>query len=235
MTTKKSDFTNNSFTIEFINTYKTEVTPERINDFKMKLAGIESLAEKLAFCKIELKEYLQNIPAETMAASGNTGASNPIFFDRIIQLEIDNIQSLISTTSVITRKQVKSKIILTYNWMGKPQNLTVLHKEMRGVFIDKETKVKDFCNIFENLNTTSIKPVKWIRSATDLLQLLYDMMNAGLIKDETKRMNYQRLIACFCKEDGSQFNQAFRSIFEQIKKDFTPVKTDIKELVKKLK
>lgn len=128
----------------------------------------------------------------------------------------------------------KTKKILTYDWTGKPQNLTVLHKAMKEAFIDNDTKVKDFCNIFGSLNTTEIKPVKWIRSPTELLQFLYEMMKAGLIA-KGNSMSYQRLKACFCKEDGSQFNEALRSIFEQIKKGYTPEKTDIKKLVKSIK
>jgi hypothetical protein len=90
---KSYDFANKNFTIEYIDTYKTEVTPERINVFKNKLAKIKTLPKKLAFCKNELKEYLQNLPAETVAASGNTKAPMPIFFDRIIIIEIEAIEA----------------------------------------------------------------------------------------------------------------------------------------------
>lgn len=147
----------------------------------------------------------------------------------------DNEETQALSTNTSKSTPVNNKKLLTYNWTGKPQNLTVLHKAMKGDFIVKETNVKDFCSIFENKNIVGINPVKWKRTATDLLQLLYEMMKKGLIIDERKRMNYKRLKACFCKEDGSQFSEAFRSIFEQIKKDYTPEKTNIKNLLTNLK
>ncbi len=138
-------------------------------------------------------------------------------------------------TITIKKPQKKVNKLHTYNWIGKPQNITVLHKAMKGIFIDKDTKVKDFCSIFENVDTSEIKPIKWIRYTTDLLLFLFEMMEAGLIKKEIKRMNYKRLNACFCKEDGSHFNEALRTIFQQIKDSITAKKTDIKELVKSVK
>jgi hypothetical protein len=98
---KSNNKPNKNFTVEYIDTYKNEVTRERINEFKLKIGGIESQTEKLAFCKNELKEYLQNIPAETLAASGNIGVSNPIFFDRFIQIEIDAINAEIEKEKLV--------------------------------------------------------------------------------------------------------------------------------------
>lgn len=218
------------FSVEFFETYKNEVTPGRIAAYKKKLESIESLEDKLEFCYQEKKEYLQNISAETFAASGNTGASTPIFFDKIIQLDIDDIERKMKMQG--KKPPAKTKKILTYDWTGKPQNKTVLHKAMKSVFIDKGTGQNDFCIIFENKNTAGIKQVIWLRGATDLLQFLYEMMEAGLIKDERDRMNYKRLTACFCKEDGSQFNEAFKELFNPIKNGFTTQKKDIIELVK---
>ena len=70
-------------------------------------------------------------------------------------------QSIINAISKYQNEQeaIKSvkappslKKILTYNWLGKPHKLTDFHKSMKGVFIDKETSVKDFCKIFEGVN-----------------------------------------------------------------------------------
>jgi len=200
-----------------------------------------------------LRDYLKEADGKKQSLIKNIdNYKHPNNFDwwefNDANLQIHLIDSLISHITSITEENlqnenktkkhqtpVKDKKLHTYNWIGKPQNITELHKAMKGVFIVKETKVKDFCSIFEKVDTARIKQVKWIRLPTELLQFLYEMMKAGLIKDEIKRMSYQRLIACFCKEDGSSFNEAFRSIFEQIKKDYTPVKTDIKELVKRFK
>jgi hypothetical protein len=234
MASKDHNFPNKNFGTEFIETYNKEVTPERINDFKMKLAGIETLAEKLAFCKIELMEYLQNIPAETMAASGNVAVSKPIFFDRIIQTQIDFIEKEIATTLSKNKIPVDKKL-LTYNWTGKKAELIELHKAMKGVFIDKKTNINDFCSLFDSVDTNTIKSVKWIKTPTDLLLFLYEMMENGLIVDERDRMKYKRLQACFLKADGSQFDESFSSIFQQIKNNYTAQKPDIKELVKQFK
>ena len=131
-------------------------------------------------------------------------------------------------------KKITTKTALTsYNWTGKPEELIELHRKMKGVLIDKKTEMNDFCNIFKDANLVGIRPVKWLRSTTDLLQFLYEMMDAGLIKNEIKYMNYKRLQACFIKLDSSKFDESFRSIFQQIKNGITTEKNDIKELVKK--
>ena len=58
-------------------------------------------------------------------------------------------------------------------------------------------------------------------------------MEDGLIKKE--RMNYERLKSCFCKLDGSVFNESLKEILQQIKNDLSPKRDNIIALIKKLK
>lgn len=182
---------------------------------------------------------IQAMPVKGERIADITKGEIPSYKEKIFTEVFAYCNSRLSsyTISKVEKQKVQllHKKILTYDWIGKPQNKTVLFKILKDVFIDKETKVKDFCNIFENVNTAGIKPIKWIMLPTDLLLFLNEMMNEGLIKDERKRMNWLKLNACFCKADGSRFTEALRSIFKQIKDEITTEKKDIKELVKSLK
>ncbi len=127
----------------------------------------------------------------------------------------------------------KQKKINSYTWIGKRQNMNQLYINMKKSYIDKETSYKDFDNIFNNIDIVNINKVKWQKMPTDLLYFIYTMMQKGVLTN-TKRMDYRCLKACFCKADGSTFDENFKEILLQIKKDCV-VKNDIDELIKAIK
>lgn len=203
--------------------------------------------EMVDYCEKELHDISRNnFPVNLLHLSGNRFIGD-FYYSHAIEIreaiasameEVNNPLKLIPASITYEQKDIERKMkkppanIFTYDWTGKQQNKTVLHKAMKSVFIDKGTGLNDFCIIFEKKNTAGIKQVIWLRGATDLLQFLYEMMKGGLIKDETDRMSYKKLTACFCKEDGSQFNEAFKELFNPIKNGLTTQKKDIIELVK---
>lgn len=80
--------------IEFVQAYKREVTDERKKELKEALKRLPNDSERLDYLEHQLHEYLQNVPADLLDVSGRTSypnfpAGTPLFFDRIIQLEID--------------------------------------------------------------------------------------------------------------------------------------------------
>jgi hypothetical protein len=82
----------------FTETYEKEVTPARIRKFHQDLAKLKTCPEKLTFARNEKVKYLQYISAETLDVSGSTTFLNfekgtPLFFDRIIQMEIDKLEA----------------------------------------------------------------------------------------------------------------------------------------------
>lgn len=97
----------NSINIKYIETYKKEVTPERIEKLKSELAEIASNEDKISFLKNKEIEYLQNASPELLDVSGRTSYPNfktgePLFFDRFIKLEIEKL------TPALTPKQTNT-------------------------------------------------------------------------------------------------------------------------------
>lgn len=82
----------------FTEAYEKEVTPARIRKFHQDVAKLKTCPEKLKFARNEKVKYLQYISAETLDVSGSTALPNfekgtPLFFDRIIQLEINKLEA----------------------------------------------------------------------------------------------------------------------------------------------
>ena len=85
----------------FTETYKKEVTPARIRKFHQDLAKLKTCPEKLTFARNEKVKYLQYISPETLYVSGSTALpkfkkGKPLFFDHIIQLEIEKLETFIN-------------------------------------------------------------------------------------------------------------------------------------------
>ncbi len=100
----------NSTNIKYIETYKKEVTPERIEKLKSELAEIASNEDKISFLKNKNFEYLQNVSPELYVVSGSTSYPNfkpgqPLFFDRFIQLEIDKLTHALPPKQMNTEQE----------------------------------------------------------------------------------------------------------------------------------
>lgn len=90
--------TNGIVEFNFKKVYDSEVTPERKKTLKNEIEKIEGAENKIKFLENEKFNYLQNISSSTFEASGSISFPNfkvgePLFWDRIIQLEIDNIKA----------------------------------------------------------------------------------------------------------------------------------------------
>jgi len=114
----------NSTNIKFIETYNKEVTPERIEKLKSELAEIASIEDKILFLKNKKIEYLQYASPELLDVSGSTSYPNfikgePLFFDRIIQLEIDKLEQALtpkqSGTKGANLTYRQQALIIVYN------------------------------------------------------------------------------------------------------------------------
>jgi hypothetical protein len=143
-------------------------------------------------------------------------------------LEVNGTKATIKTKS-----KSDAKVLRSYKWQGKKEDLNELYNEMNGVFIGKETSIDNFRKVFEQVDTKEIAPVKWCtNNATESLYFIHQMMEGELIKKEN-RMNYIRLKACFCKSDGSSFDESFKELYQPIKNGLTPERPDIIALIKR--
>ena len=113
--------------------------------------------------------------------------------------------------------------------------LKELHKSMKGKFVDNNTTLKNFCRIFEAVETDERHAVVWLKSVPVLLYFLHEMMNAGIIDNEITRMNYGRLKKCFVKADGSVINENLKELFQQVKDSRAGHNKEISAIVKRLK
>ena len=96
----------NNLEIEFRNEielfeqyYNKECNPDRIKKLKNTLSEIETIEDKIQYCKDILKQYYHYLDDMTIDASGMTMAqgifppNTKIFFDRIIQINIDSLEN----------------------------------------------------------------------------------------------------------------------------------------------
>jgi hypothetical protein len=87
----------NSVRIAFIQTYEKEVTPERISELEKALEKIQGADNKIKYLEAKKREYLREAPPALLDISGMTAYPNfppgsPLFWDRILQLRIDEIK-----------------------------------------------------------------------------------------------------------------------------------------------
>lgn len=113
--------------IDFIEAYNNEVTPEKIKHLEDAVEKIDTIEAKIDFLKDEKLKYLNHIAPEILDVSGRVDLPNlknkPLFFDRIIQNHIDNLEG---------RNQYK-KIEVS-------DPLELIDKDILPLFIDAEKK-----------------------------------------------------------------------------------------------
>lgn len=133
-------------------------------------------------------------------------------------------------------KPSKSKKKSSYQWQGnEDKDLPELHKLMVDKYklIASETTYKQFRDIFTGQSIENIKPIKWHQdNASELLFFLIRLRDSNNII-HNKRMNYQKLAACFIKPDGNPFKVAWKSLKTNIELNLSPDKQRaINELIK---
>lgn len=123
------------------------------------------------------------------------------------------LQECITIQPAATKLQIS-----TYKWLGKANELKPFYNELKGIHISSKTSFATFKKVFSDANTDNLVKVEWKNTnASELLDFVHELMKAGLILDERKRMNYQRLMLCFSKPGGIDFTENFKELFQEIK------------------
>jgi hypothetical protein len=104
----------NKIRIEYKATYKKEVTPERIADYKSQINKFLTIEEKIRFAENELNEYLKNLSPELLDVSAVTilhkaQPKGSILWDRYLELDIENLKKELNN-----QKNVGNRIALKY-------------------------------------------------------------------------------------------------------------------------
>ena len=207
------------------------------NNFKkLRLKAVEKWTDELnriepseAVAKID-KQLYELRKKELLADIGADGLND---WDRWLQKyfsnEIDHQQKR------PTRKPPKQQKKTSYVWQGNPdKELPELYSLMLNKYklIAPETTLEQFKAVFTGQPIESINPIKWHQeNASELLYFIDRLQQTNNIV-HTKRTDYQKLKACFVKPDGSQFNEALKSLKTKIDTNLSPDKqTAIDELV----
>jgi hypothetical protein len=86
------------------------------------------------------------------------------------------------------------KTLNSYTWLGRPDELKELYNLLTNYL--KPCEFENFSLVFSGHIPNDFKQIEWIANANELLYLITQMMNYGLIPVE-KRLNYIRIDSCF--------------------------------------
>ena len=124
----------------------------------------------------------------------------------------------------------------SYVWQSNPdKELPELYKLMIDKYklIAPETTLEQFKAVFTGQAIESINPIKWHQeNASELLYFIDRLQQTNNIVHNPKKADYQKMTSCFVKPDGSQFNEALKSLKTKIDINLSQDKqTAIDELV----
>lgn len=127
----------------------------------------------------------------------------------------------------------KVKIVRSYKWQGKPEELSKLYNKMKGDFIALENRLQDFKHVFSNKDLSMINAIRWHDdNASELLYFIMQLEKYGLLK-AGKRLNYAALTGCFVTNEGKKFTASFKNLKQSIPVKLSGVKmAKIEALVK---
>jgi len=102
--------------------YKKECNSDRVNELEDTLSKIETIEDKIQYCKDILEQYYTYLDPSTFAVSGMTMAQGifpndtKIFFDKIIQIRIGSLEAELKNQKNIgkRKKYIYKEIALAY-------------------------------------------------------------------------------------------------------------------------
>ncbi|GEM_PF-4760886 len=95
--------------------------------------------------------------------------------------------------------------VTSYEWADDTDSPRELYKLMNNVFI-VDTSENDFISAFSKHRIGSFSPIRWRNDVmAEVVYFINALIDTGLINDSSKPMNYQRLIGCISKSDGTPF------------------------------
>ncbi len=123
-------------------------------------------------------------------------------------------------------KLPNKKLLLSYKWLGKKEELNQLHEKMIDGLISSDTPIVDFKNIFSEKEISKLRPVKWHDgNASELLYFILELSEKGLIHKKNQT-DYKQLAGCFIKNDCSVFKENFRQLKQDLDLKLSSEKKD---------
>lgn len=204
---------------------------------KLRLKAVEKWTDELnnieppeAVAKID-KQLYQLRKKELLAEIGADGLND---WDRWLQKYLSN--EIDHQQKRPARKPPKQQKKTSYVWQINPDNeLPELYSLMINKYklIAPETTYEQFKAVFTGQAIESINPIKWHQdNASELLYFIDRLEQLNNIEHNPKRADYQKLKACFVKPDGSQFNEALKTLKQQIQFIAPDKQKAIDEIVK---
>jgi hypothetical protein len=203
---KKYEFPNKNIKIEYVETYEKEVTEKRIKEYEKKKSKIPTTEGKLNFAETELVEYLKNVSPEVIYVSGQTNIQGPLFWDRYLKVDIDNIKHQLNKEKNIGRRKKNSAkefalaYILEMNSTGK-----IIPKSSQGEYAKNELEfIGD--SEYNITGNTFYKAVKSICMDYDLNKII-DLENISprwndAIKEICTKRNCWDNVEIYLKQKG---------------------------------
>ena len=203
---EKSSEDKNNTVFNFTEAYNKEVTKEKIEKLKIEVSKIKDIEQKILFLENEQIEYLQSLPPEIIEVSGTTFFPNfhsgePLFFDRIIQLEIDKYKKQIKS------KQAKAKNDKFKNKLDNIEYIVCDNNESAEIIFEK----------IKNLEIISQVEVAVSHDNPKRTELFLKICEA--VKDETVKKNISLIVQRIEKAvfPSSEFSQSeieyYQSLF----------------------
>lgn len=214
----------------FIEQFKKNFQKLRLNAVEKWTDELNRIEPSEAVAKID-KQLYELRKKELLADIGADGLND---WDRWLQKYLSN--EIDYQQKKPTRKPPKQQQKTSYVWQNNPdKELPELYKLMIDKYklIAPETTLEQFKAVFTGQAIESINPIKWHQdNASELLYFIDRLQQTNNIVHNPKRTDYQKLKACFVKPDGSQFNEALKSLKTKIDINLSPDKqTAIDELV----
>lgn len=188
---------------------------------KLRLKAVEKWTDELnnieppeAVAKID-KQLYQLRKKELLAEIGADGLND---WDKWLQKYLSN--EIDYQQKKPTRKPPKQQKKTSYVWQSNPnKELPELYSLMINKYklIAPETTPEQFKAVFTGQAIETINPIKWHQdNASELLYFIAKLEQTNNIEHNPKRADYQKLKSCFVKPDGSQFNEALKTLKQQI-------------------
>lgn len=113
---------------------------------------------------------------------------------------------------------------ISYVWVDKDAEteLPKLYSALCSQYIT-QTDLASFQAVFSGRKIGTFQPIRWSGNASELIYFILSLM-PGLVIDERKRMNWQKLKECFVKSDGSLFKEDFKNLKKGLETDLADSK-----------
>lgn len=182
-----------------------------------QLDRIKGHVPKIVYLLKQDIEYSDDIVrSDTLSASSGIYISNTyphkIGMDKFIENKIKEIQLEFNVPDSFIKTLTKQhKIIKSYKWQNSPKELENLYNKMCGVYIESNTSLQEFKDVFSYLNNDKVAPLKWHEDNAAEVGCFNELLINYKKVDNTGHI-YVRLKNFIVKPSGLPFTCEFKVI-----------------------